>query len=77
MLVVYPQTKTYFTSWSDFSAGSPQVKGHAKKVMGGVALAVSKIDDLTSGLLELSELHAFKLKVDPTNFRVRRRVMCS
>ncbi|XP_053196950.1 hemoglobin, alpha embryonic 5 [Scomber japonicus] len=70
MLVVYPQTKTYFSSWSDFSAGSPQVKGHAKKVMGGVALAVSKIDDLTSGLLELSELHAFKLKVDPTNFRL-------
>nr|AEA51092.1 alpha-type globin [Oryzias melastigma] len=38
--------------------------------MGGVADAVSKIDDLTAGLLDLSELRAFTLRVDPANFKI-------
>ncbi|CAM9110168.1 unnamed protein product, partial [Lampetra planeri] len=70
MLIVYPQTKTYFSHWPDLSFGSAPVKKHGKTVMGGVALAVSKIDDLTNGLLELSEKHAFQLRVDPANFRL-------
>ncbi|XP_022069800.1 hemoglobin, alpha embryonic 5 [Acanthochromis polyacanthus] len=70
MLSVYPQTKTYFSHWSDLSFGSAPVKAHGKKIMGGVALAVAKIDDLAAGLLELSELHAFKLRVDPNNFKI-------
>lgn len=70
MLTVYPQTKTYFSHWSDISKGSAQVKNHGKTVMGGVEEAVNKIDDLTNGLLNLSELHAFQLRVDPTNFKV-------
>ena len=71
MLSVYPQTKTYFSHWPDLSPGSAPVQAHGKKVMGGVALAVSKIDDLTNGLLNLSEQHAFQLRVDPANFKVR------
>uniref|UniRef100_A0A3P8P921 Globin domain-containing protein n=1 Tax=Astatotilapia calliptera TaxID=8154 RepID=A0A3P8P921_ASTCA len=39
-------------------------------VMTAVTDAVSKIDDLTGGLLSLSELHAFTLRVDPANFKV-------
>ncbi|KAF3846172.1 hypothetical protein F7725_003250 [Dissostichus mawsoni] len=39
-------------------------------VMKGVGDAVSKIEDLTAGLRELSELHAFTLRVDPTNFKI-------
>ncbi|XP_051273258.1 hemoglobin subunit alpha-1 isoform X1 [Dicentrarchus labrax] len=70
MLTVYPQTKTYFSHWPDMSPGSAPVKAHGKKVMGGINLAVSKIDDLTNGLLELSEQHAFQLRVDPTNFKI-------
>ncbi|XP_070783522.1 hemoglobin, alpha embryonic 5 [Enoplosus armatus] len=70
MLIVYPQTKTYFSHWPDLSPGSGPVKAHGKKVMTGVALAVAKIDDLTTGLLELSEQHAFQLRVDPTNFKI-------
>ncbi|XP_074552984.1 hemoglobin embryonic subunit alpha-like [Halichoeres trimaculatus] len=70
MLVVYPQTKTYFAHWSDTSVGSGPVKKHGKTVMGGVADAVAKIDDLTAGLLNLSELHAFTLRVDPANFKI-------
>nr|3BCQ_A Chain A, Alpha-chain hemoglobin [Brycon cephalus]3BCQ_C Chain C, Alpha-chain hemoglobin [Brycon cephalus] len=70
MLTVYPQTKTYFSHWKDLSPGSAPVKKHGKTVMGSVAEAVSKIDDLTNGLLTLSELHAFQLRVDPANFKI-------
>ncbi|KAM8887966.1 hemoglobin, alpha embryonic 5 [Synchiropus picturatus] len=70
LLVVYPQTKTYFSHWPDLSMNSAPVKKHGKTVMGGVALAVSRIDDMCAGLLELSELHAFKLRIDPANFKL-------
>uniref|UniRef100_A0A4W5LZ77 Globin domain-containing protein n=1 Tax=Hucho hucho TaxID=62062 RepID=A0A4W5LZ77_9TELE len=69
-LVVYPQTKTYFSHWTDLNPGSAQVKKHGLTVMGGVLDAVTKIDDLAGGLLTLSELHAFTLRVDPANFKV-------
>uniref|UniRef100_A0A3P8P2I2 Globin domain-containing protein n=1 Tax=Astatotilapia calliptera TaxID=8154 RepID=A0A3P8P2I2_ASTCA len=85
MLTAYPQTKTYFAHWSDLSPSSAQVKKHGatimgaigdavKKhgatIMGAIGDAVSKIDDLTGSLSALSELHAFKLRVDPANFRI-------
>lgn len=38
-------------------------------VMGGVLDAVEKINDLSSGLLTLSDLHAYMLRVDPANFK--------
>ncbi|XP_062264026.1 hemoglobin embryonic subunit alpha [Platichthys flesus] len=70
MLIVYPQTKTYFSHWKDLSPGSAQVLKHGKTVMGGVEYAVSQLDDLKAGLLSLSELHAFTLRVDPANFKI-------
>ncbi|XP_068434228.1 hemoglobin embryonic subunit alpha-like [Clinocottus analis] len=70
MLTVYPQTKTYFSHWKDQSPTSPSVKKHGITVMSGVADAVTKIDDLKGGLLGLSELHAFTLRVDPANFKI-------
>ncbi|KAM9779696.1 hemoglobin embryonic subunit alpha-like [Neosynchiropus ocellatus] len=70
MLTVYPQTKTYFAHWKDTSPNSPSAKKHGITVMGGVGFAVSKIDDLKAGLLNLSELHAFTLRVDPANFKI-------
>lgn len=70
MLTVYPQTKTYFSHWNDLSYGSVQIKKHGKTIMAGVGDAVHKIEDLTNGLLNLSELHAFQLRVDPANFKV-------
>uniref|UniRef100_A0A3P8SWC8 Globin domain-containing protein n=1 Tax=Amphiprion percula TaxID=161767 RepID=A0A3P8SWC8_AMPPE len=70
MLIVYPQTKTYFAHWKDLGPNSAPVKKHGMTVMGGVADAVTKIDDLTAGLLSLSELHAFTLRIDPQNFKV-------
>ncbi|XP_066529789.1 hemoglobin embryonic subunit alpha-like [Hoplias malabaricus] len=70
MLTVYPQTKTYFSHWKDLSPGAAPVKKHGKTVMTGVGEAISKIDDLTNGLLTLSELHAFQLRIDPANFKI-------
>ncbi|XP_062311372.1 hemoglobin, alpha embryonic 5 [Osmerus eperlanus] len=70
MLVVYPQTKSYFAHWKDLSPGSPPVRKHGITVMGGVYEAVSKIDDIVGGLLTLSELHAFMLRIDPVNFKI-------
>ncbi|KAM8843787.1 hemoglobin embryonic subunit alpha-like [Spinachia spinachia] len=70
MLTVYPQTKTYFSHWKDQSPSSPSVRKHGLTVMAGVAEAVAKIDDLKGGLLGLSELHAFTLRVDPANFKI-------
>ncbi|XP_064862556.1 hemoglobin embryonic subunit alpha-like [Oncorhynchus nerka] len=70
MLVVYPQTMTYFSHWPDLSPGSAPVSKHGKTIMGGVGEAVAKMDDLTTGLLTLSELHAFQLRIDPANFKI-------
>uniref|UniRef100_A0A3Q0TA91 Globin domain-containing protein n=1 Tax=Amphilophus citrinellus TaxID=61819 RepID=A0A3Q0TA91_AMPCI len=70
MLTVYPQTKTYFSHWKDLSPGSDPVRKHGATIIAAVADAVSKMDDLTGGLLSLSELHAFTLRVDPANFKV-------
>lgn len=72
MLIAYPQTKTYFSEWgSEICAGSPQVKKHGGVIMSGVTKAVKNIDDITRAMSSLSELHAFKLRVDPANFKVR------
>ena len=67
---MYPQTKSYFSHWKETSPGSAPVRKHGITIMGGVYDAVGKIDDLKTGLLSLSELHAFMLRVDPVNFKV-------
>ncbi|XP_013879685.1 hemoglobin subunit alpha [Austrofundulus limnaeus] len=70
MLVAYPQTKTYFSHWGDLSPGSAKVKKHGAVIMGAVGQAVKNIDNLVGHLSGLSELHAFKLRVDPANFKI-------
>ncbi|XP_072532678.1 hemoglobin subunit alpha-like [Salminus brasiliensis] len=70
MLTVYPQTKTYFAHWADLSPGSAPVKKHGKTIMAAVGDAVSKIEDLPGAMSQLSELHAYKLRVDPANFKI-------
>ncbi|XP_074553679.1 hemoglobin embryonic subunit alpha-like [Halichoeres trimaculatus] len=70
LLIVYPQTKTYFAHWKDQSPTSPSAKKHGITIMSGIGFAVTKLDDLKAGLLNLSELHAFTLRVDPANFKL-------
>ncbi|XP_062868342.1 hemoglobin subunit alpha-like [Trichomycterus rosablanca] len=70
LFVVYPPTKTYFAHWSDLHPGSPNVKKHGSVIMRKVGEAVGHIDDLKGFLSPLSDLHAFKLRVDPSNFKL-------
>ncbi|MCI4392287.1 hypothetical protein PGIGA_G00144180 [Pangasianodon gigas] len=67
---VYPQTKTYFAHWSDLHPGAAQVKKHGAVIVRKIGEAIGHIDDLTGALSSLSELHAFKLRVDPANFKL-------
>nr|APA23261.1 alpha-globin A subunit [Cinclodes albiventris]APA23262.1 alpha-globin A subunit [Cinclodes albiventris]APA23263.1 alpha-globin A subunit [Cinclodes albiventris]APA23264.1 alpha-globin A subunit [Cinclodes albiventris]APA23265.1 alpha-globin A subunit [Cinclodes albiventris] len=69
MFAAYPQTKTYFPHF-DLGKGSAQVKGHGKKVAAALVEAANNIDDITSALSKLSDLHAQKLRVDPVNFKL-------
>ncbi|KAK7918988.1 hypothetical protein WMY93_010272 [Mugilogobius chulae] len=70
LFACFPQTKTYFSHWPELTAGSPSLKSHGAIILGGVSLAVDNIDDMNKGLLELSEKHAFQLRVDPANFKL-------
>uniref|UniRef100_A0A8C7HCH0 Hemoglobin subunit alpha-4-like n=1 Tax=Oncorhynchus kisutch TaxID=8019 RepID=A0A8C7HCH0_ONCKI len=70
MLVVYPQTKAYFSHWASVAPGSPPVKKHGITIMNQIDECVGNLDDLFGFLSKLSELHATKLRVDPTNFKI-------
>lgn len=65
----FPTTKTYFPHF-DLSHGSAQVKAHGKKVADALTNAVAHMDDLPGAMSALSDLHAYKLRVDPVNFKV-------
>ncbi|XP_004705823.1 hemoglobin subunit zeta isoform X2 [Echinops telfairi] len=65
----YPQTKTYFPHF-DLHPGSAQLRAHGSKVVAAVGEAVKHMDDLPGALSKLSDLHAYKLRVDPVNFKL-------
>ena len=65
----FPTTKTYFPHF-DLSHGSAQVQTHGQKVADALTKAVAHINDLPNALSDLSDLHAYKLRVDPVNFKV-------
>nr|P84791.1 RecName: Full=Hemoglobin subunit alpha-D; AltName: Full=Alpha-D-globin; AltName: Full=Hemoglobin alpha-D chain [Aythya fuligula] len=69
MFVTYPQTKTYFPHF-DLHPGSEQVRGHGKKVAAALGNAVKSLDNISQALSELSNLHAYNLRVDPVNFKL-------
>nr|AXK59790.1 alpha-globin D subunit [Anser indicus] len=69
MFVTYPQTKTYFPHF-DVHPGSEQVRSHGKKVAAALGNAVKSLDNISQALSELSNLHAYNLRVDPANFKL-------
>nr|P08849.1 RecName: Full=Hemoglobin subunit alpha-D; AltName: Full=Alpha-D-globin; AltName: Full=Hemoglobin alpha-D chain [Accipiter gentilis] len=69
MFITYPTTKTYFPHF-DLSPGSDQVRSHGKKVVNALGNAVKSMDNLSQALSELSNLHAYNLRVDPVNFKL-------
>nr|P11751.1 RecName: Full=Hemoglobin subunit alpha; AltName: Full=Alpha-globin; AltName: Full=Hemoglobin alpha chain; Contains: RecName: Full=Hemopressin [Megaderma lyra] len=74
MFLSFPTTKTYFPHF-DLSHGSAQVKAHGKKVGDALVNAVGHLDDLPGALSALSDLHAYKLRVDPVNFKLASNVL--
>ncbi|NWJ11099.1 HBA2 protein, partial [Crypturellus undulatus] len=69
MFTTYPSTKTYFPHF-DLHHGSDQIRAHGKKVVAALGVAVKSIDNLSQALSELSNLHAYNLRVDPVNFKL-------
>ncbi|XP_073402739.1 hemoglobin subunit beta-2-like [Dendrobates tinctorius] len=75
LLVVYPWTKTYFSSFGDLSnvtaiSGNVKVKAHGKKVTEAITSAIQHLDDVEKHLADVSRSHAQELLVDPENFKL-------
>lgn len=69
MFASYPGTKTYF-SHLDISPGSEHLLSHGKKIVLAIAEGSKDISQLTVTLAPLQTLHAYQLRIDPTNFKV-------
>ncbi|KAJ1067679.1 hypothetical protein K5549_010797 [Capra hircus] len=57
------------TSRTSTCTRAPRSCAHGSKVVAAVGDAVKSIDNVTSALSKLSELHAYVLRVDPVNFK--------
>uniref|UniRef100_A0A8C3GQN5 Globin domain-containing protein n=1 Tax=Cairina moschata TaxID=8855 RepID=A0A8C3GQN5_CAIMO len=55
---------------SDKEPSRALVRGHGKKVAAALGNAVKSLDNLSQALSELSNLHAYNLRVDPVNFKL-------
>ncbi|NWS48465.1 HBA2 protein, partial [Probosciger aterrimus] len=75
MFITFPQTKTYFPHF-DLQHGSDQIRGHGKKVATALANAAKNLDNLSQALSELSNLHAYNLRVDPPCFALQLLSQC-
>ncbi|NWZ45667.1 HBAD protein, partial [Brachypodius atriceps] len=71
----YPPTKTYFPHF-DLSQGSDQIRAHGKKVLTALGTAIKNLDNLSQALSELSNLHAYNLRVDPPRFSLQFLAQC-
>nr|BAM84267.1 larval beta globin [Zhangixalus arboreus] len=74
LLLVYPWTQRYFSTFGNLSnasaiAGNAKVHAHGKKVLGAIDNAVHHLDDVKHTLAALSKQHANELHVDPENFQ--------
>ncbi|MBN3283358.1 HBRH protein, partial [Polyodon spathula] len=75
MLVVYPWTQRYFSTFGNVSnataiAGNPKIRAHGKTVLVALGEAIKSLDNVKATYTKLSELHSEKLHVDPENFRL-------
>ncbi|XP_075687406.1 hemoglobin subunit beta-3-like [Rhinoderma darwinii] len=74
LLIVYPWTQRYFSSFGNLSnptaiAGNAKVHAHGKKVLSAISETINHLDNVKGSLHNLSDIHAFKLHVDPENFK--------
>ncbi|KAL7982867.1 hypothetical protein Chor_013473 [Crotalus horridus] len=75
LLIVYPWTQRFFTSFGNLSnaaaiQSNAQVKAHGKKVFIAFGDAVKNPEGVKDTFAKLSELHCDKLHVDPVNFKL-------
>ncbi|MGH0118795.1 UNVERIFIED_CONTAM: hypothetical protein FKN15_062257 [Acipenser sinensis] len=75
VLVVYPWTQRYFSTFGNVSnataiAGNPKVRAHGKRVLDALGDAIRHLDNVKATYANLSQLHSEKLHVDPENFRI-------
>ena len=64
-----PGSKTYF-SHLDISARSQHLRTHGEKIILAIAEGAKDISRLSETMADLQTLHAYQLRVDPTNFKV-------
>ncbi|XP_053328108.1 hemoglobin larval subunit alpha-like [Spea bombifrons] len=69
LLKSFPQTKIYFSHF-DLSEGSADIKKQGANILKAIGEAVKHLDNLEGTLSKLSDLHAYKLRVDPGNFKL-------
>nr|XP_020471595.1 hemoglobin subunit alpha-D-like isoform X2 [Monopterus albus] len=65
MFASYPGTRTL-----DINPGSAHLLSHGKKIVLAIAEGAKDISQLTVTLAPLQTLHAYKLRIDPTNFKL-------
>uniref|UniRef100_A0A3Q0RB49 Hemoglobin alpha embryonic-4 n=1 Tax=Amphilophus citrinellus TaxID=61819 RepID=A0A3Q0RB49_AMPCI len=70
MFAAYPGTKTYF-SHLDISPNSSRLLAHGKKIVLAIVEGAQDISQLTVTLAPLQTLHAYQLRIDPTNFKLQ------
>ncbi|XP_061612132.1 hemoglobin subunit alpha-D-like [Phyllopteryx taeniolatus] len=68
MFTTFPGSKTYF-SHLDISPGSNHLFTHGKKIVLAIADGAQNISQLTVTLAPLQTLHAYLLRIDPSNFK--------
>nr|P16418.1 RecName: Full=Hemoglobin subunit beta; AltName: Full=Beta-globin; AltName: Full=Hemoglobin beta chain [Erythrolamprus miliaris] len=80
LLIVYPWTQRFFTSFGNLSnaaaiQSNAQVKAHGKKVFTAFGDAVKNPEGVKDTFAKLSELHCDKLHVDPVNFKLLGQIL--
>ncbi|XP_049614686.1 hemoglobin subunit alpha-D-like [Syngnathus scovelli] len=68
MFTTFPGSKTYF-SHLDISPGSDHLFIHGKKIVQAIVEGAQNISSLTETLAPLQTLHAYVLRIDPSNFK--------
>ncbi|KAG8145897.1 hypothetical protein E2320_012345 [Naja naja] len=64
LFIVFPQSKTYFSHFN-LSPGSKDIIHQGEKVGKALDSALKHLDDIRGTLSQLSDLHAYNLRVDP------------
>nr|P02134.1 RecName: Full=Hemoglobin subunit beta; AltName: Full=Beta-globin; AltName: Full=Hemoglobin beta chain [Pelophylax lessonae] len=75
LLVVYPWTQRYFTTFGNLGSAdaichNAKVLAHGEKVLAAIGEGLKHPENLKAHYAKLSEYHSNKLHVDPANFRL-------